>query len=69
MLKFKIYNHHGTQIASSYDGYFYSYNYYLFTGEDTKDLFKTTAIRSSGKYRIEVWYEDVCLKSKSFEIK
>lgn len=69
MLKFKIYNHYGTQIASSYDGYFYSYNYYLFTGEDTKDLFKTTAIRSSGKYRIEVWYEDVCLKSKSFEIK
>ena len=38
-------------------------------GVNKKNLFPEGELKKKGKYRIEIWHEDVCLGSTTFEIK
>lgn len=58
--------------TSSPSGYSYSDTEYIYTGENTCELTgwgnETKGNWESGTYRIEVWYSNSCLKSKTFTI-
>lgn len=59
--------------TSSPSGFSYSTSLYVSSGsENTATLSgwggKTKGHWKSGSYRIEIWYDDICLKSKSFTI-
>ena len=53
-------------------GYSYSASLYVYSGENTEALSgwggSSRGHWSSGTYRFEIWYGDVCLKSKKFTI-
>ena len=58
--------------TSSPEGYSFSTSMYVEFGEDSKELTgfgnTTKGNWSSGTYRYEIWYEGLCLKTKSFTI-
>lgn len=58
--------------TSSPSGYSFSDTEYIYTGENTCELTswgnETKGHWESGTYRIEIWYNNSCLKSKSFTI-
>lgn len=58
--------------TNSPSGYSYSDTEYIYTGENTCELMswgnETKGHWESGTYRIEIWYNNSCLKSKSFTI-
>ena len=70
----KIYNANGSLSTgrSSPSGYSYSSSFYVSTGQNTSQLSgwgnNTRGNWSSGSYRIEIWYNNSCLKSKKFTI-
>ncbi len=70
----KIYNAYGSLStgSSSPDGYSYSTSIYVSTGQNTSQLSgwgsSTRGYWASGSYRIEIWYNNSCLRSKSFNI-
>lgn len=70
----KIYNSYGSLStgSSSPSGYSYSTSLYISTGQNTSQLSgwgsSTRGHWSSGSYRIEIWYNNSCLKSKTFTI-
>lgn len=70
----KIYNPYGTLCtgSSSPSGYSYSSSFSVSTGQNTYQLSgwgsSTRGHWSSGNYRIEIWYNNSCVKSKSFTI-
>lgn len=53
-------------------GYSYSTSIYVYSGENTKSLTGWGGVSRghwrSGTYRFEIWYDDVCLKSKTFTV-
>lgn len=53
-------------------GYSYSTSIYVYSGENTKSLTGWGGVSRghwrSGTYRFEIWYGDVCLKSKTFTV-
>ena len=74
-LKVKWFNSDGTlrQGSSSPSGYTQSDSYYFYSGNDNTKILRGwgNSIRGHwdyGSYRIEIWYEDVCLKAKTFRI-
>ena len=73
-LKVKLFTPDGSisKGDSSPSGFSYSGSYYVYSGEDTMVLSgwgsSTKGHWRSGSYRIEIWYEDVCLKTKTFMI-
>lgn len=70
----KIFNQYGSLStgSSSPSGYSYSTSFYVSTGQNTSQLSgwgsSTKGHWSSGTYRIEIWYNNSCVKSKSFTI-
>lgn len=58
--------------TSSPPGYSFSTSLYVEYGEDSKELTgfgnTTKGNWSSGSYKYEIWYKDVCLKTKTFNI-
>ena len=70
----KIYNASGSLSTgrSSPSGYSYSTSFYFSTGQNTFQLSgwgsSTRGHWSSGSYRIEIWYNNSCMKSKTFTI-
>lgn len=62
----------GTTTLETPKGYSYSSSAYIYEGENTRELDmwggKNKGHWSKGVYKIEVWYNDMCLKSKSFTI-
>ena len=73
-LKVKWYNPNGSLRTgeSSPPGFTQSGDYYFVEGYVTKELRGWGSEKkghwSAGTYRIEIWYENICLKSKTFEI-
>ena len=73
-LYYRIYDQYGDlkTSSSSPSGYTYSSEQYIYQGNNTTVLFgwgsNSSGSWRKGKYRIEIWYEDICLKSKSFTI-
>lgn len=73
-LKVKWYNPSGTLSTgtSSTNGYSQSDSYYVSKGQNTLTLRgwgnETKGHWRSGTYKIEIWYENKCLSSKSFTI-
>ena len=73
-LYYKIFDQSGQlkTFASSPSGYSYSSEIYVYGDNNSVVLFGWGADNSgtwrAGKYRIEIWYNDMCLKSKSFTI-
>lgn len=73
-LYYRIYDQYGKleTSSSSPSGYTYSSEEYIYQGNNTIVLFgwgsDSSGSWSKGKYRIEIWYEDICLKSKTFTI-
>lgn len=73
-LKVKWYNPSGTLSTgtSSTNGYSQSNSYYVSKGQNTLTLIgwgnETKGHWGSGTYKIEIWYENKCLSSKSFTI-
>lgn len=73
-LKIKWYTPNGTLSTGekSPSGFSQEASLYVYSGSNTKTLSgwgnKTKGYWSSGTYRIEVWYNDVCIKSKTFRI-
>lgn len=73
-LKVKWYNPSGTLSTgtSSTNGYSQSNSYYVSKGQNTLTLHgwgnETKGHWGSGTYKIEIWYENKCLSSKSFTI-
>ena len=73
-LKVKWYNPSGTLSTgtSSTNGYSQSDSYYVSKGQNTLTLIgwgnETKGHWGSGTYKIEIWYENKCLSSKSFTI-
>ena len=73
-LKVKWYNPSGTLSTgtSSTNGYSQSDSYYVSKGQNTLTLRgwgnETKGHWGSGTYKIEIWYENKCLSSKSFTI-
>lgn len=53
-------------------GYSYSYNIYVYSGENLEELSgwgnENKGNWSSGTYRIEIWYNNVCLRSERFTV-
>ena len=53
-------------------GFSQSDDYYFQEGNQSKNLWglgnEPQGHWSAGTYRIEIWYENICLKSKTFEI-
>lgn len=72
-LKVKFYTPSGlsTGYSSPY-GWSYSSSIYVYSGKNTESLSgwggSSRGHWKSGKYRFEIWYGDVCLKSKSFTV-
>lgn len=71
----KIYNNASGILStgrSSPSGYSYSTSFYFSTGQNTFQLSgwgsSTRGHWSSGSYRIEIWYNNSCMKSKTFTI-
>lgn len=70
----KIYDSYGRLRtgSSSPSGYSYSDSFYVSTGQNMSELTSwgnaTMGHWSSGSYRIEIWYNNSCLKSKNFTI-
>ena len=72
-LNIKFYTPSGMSTGSSSPyGCSYSASLYVYSGENTEALSgwggASRGHWSSGTYRFEIWYSDVCLKSKSFTI-
>lgn len=73
-LKVKWYNSDGTirRGTSSPSGFSQSESVYIYNGDNTCTLSgwgnSTKGHWRSGTYRIEIWYENVCLKAKTFTI-
>lgn len=73
-LKVKLFTPDGSisKGDSSPSGFTYSGSYYVYSGEDSMVLAgwggSTKGHWKSGTYRFEVWYEDVCLKTKTFTV-
>ena len=71
---YRIYDSSGKLVkwSDSPSGYTYSSQVYIYTGKNTIALFghgsDASGSWSKGQYRIEIWYNDMCLKSKSFNI-
>ena len=62
----------GTPSSETPTGYSYSSSAYIYEGENTRELSgwgnKNKGNWAKGTYKIEVWYNDMCLKAKSFTI-
>lgn len=62
----------GTSSSNVPKGYSYSLSSYIYEGENTCELSswgnKNKGHWAKGIYKIEVWYNDMCLKAKSFTI-
>lgn len=62
----------GTPSSETPKGYSYSSSAYIYEGENTRELSgwgnKNKGNWAKGTYKIEVWYNDMCLKAKSFTI-
>ncbi len=58
--------------TTSPSGYSYSYSIYVYSGENSEELSgwgnETKGNWSSGTYRIEIWYNSVCLRSEKFTV-
>lgn len=58
--------------SSDFSVFSYTYSYYVMKGDDSGTLSgwggSDRGHWKSGSYRIEIWYEDVCLKAKTFRI-
>lgn len=73
-LKCKLYNPSGkmTTGTTSPSGYSFSDSKHVWEGTNTMTLSgwgsATKGYYDSGTYRIEIWYNDICLKSKTFTI-
>lgn len=73
-LKVKLFTPDGSisKGDSSPSGFSYSGSYYVYSGDDTMELSgwgsSTKGHWKSGSYRIEIWYENVCLETKTFTI-
>ena len=73
-LYYRLYDQNGKLITSSLSpsSYTYSTEQYIYISNNTAVLFgwggDSSGSWRKGKYRIEIWYEDICLKSKSFTI-
>lgn len=73
-LKVKFFNSQGTLRTgtTSPAGYSYSVDNYIYTGKNTMTLSgwgsKNKGHWNAGNYKIEIWYKDKCLSSKSFTI-
>lgn len=71
-LKVKLYCPDGSLSTGSYSTYSYSDDAYLYEGENSFTLSGWGNVNKgnwrSGTYRIEIWYENTCLKSKTFTI-
>ena len=73
-LKVKWYLPNGSVLTgtTSSGGYSQSHSVYISSGENTLILegwgWETPGNYKSGSYRIEIWYENTCLKSKTFTI-
>lgn len=73
-LKVKWYLPNGSVLTgtTSSGGYSQSHSVYISSGENTLTLegwgWETPGNYKSGSYRIEIWYENTCLKSKTFTI-
>ena len=73
-LKIKWYTPNGTLSTGekSPSGFSQEASLYVYSGSNTKTLSGWGSANkghwSSGTYRIEVWYNDVCIKSKTFRI-
>lgn len=71
-LKVKLYRPDGSLSTGSYSTYSYSDDAYLYEGENSYTLSgwgnENKGHWRSGTYRIEIWYENSCLKSKTFTI-
>ena len=73
-LKVKFFNSQGTLSTgtTSSAGYSYSNDIYIYTGKNTMTLSgwgsKNKGHWNAGNYKIEIWYKDKCLSSKSFTI-
>lgn len=71
-LKVKLYCPDGSLSTGSYSTYSYSDDAYLYEGENSFTLSgwgnENKGNWRSGTYRIEIWYENTCLKSKTFTI-
>ena len=70
--KIKLYRPDGSLSTGSYSTYSYSDDAYLYEGENAYTLSgwgnENKGHWRSGTYRIEIWYENTCLKSKTFTI-
>lgn len=62
----------GSPSSETPKGYSYSSSTYVYEGENTRELSgwgnKNKGNWAKGTYKIEVWYNDMCLKAKSFTI-
>ena len=71
-LKVKLYRPDGSLSTGSYSTYSYSDDAYLYEGENSYTLSgwgnENKGHWRSGTYRIEIWYNNSCLKSKTFTI-
>lgn len=73
-LKVKFFNSQGTLRTgtTSPAGYTYSDDKYIYTGKNTMTLIGWGSTNkgywNAGNYKIEIWYKDKCLSSKSFTI-
>ena len=73
-LYYRIYDQYGElkTSLSSPSGYTYSTEQYIYQNNNTTVLFGWGSDNSGswrkGKYRIEIWYEDVCLRAENFTI-
>lgn len=73
-LKVKWYNPDGSLSTghSSPEGFSQSETYYIMTESNTLTLLgwgnKNKGNWKKGTYRIEIWYEDICLKAKTFTV-
>lgn len=73
-LYYRIYDPEGDMMtcSTSPSGFSYSTQEYIYLGTNTSALFgwgsDSRGSWREGKYRIEIWYGDICLKSKAFTI-
>lgn len=73
-LKIRWYRPNGTMSSGDYSpsGFSQQKSLYVYSGSNTETLqgwgYKTKGNWEKGTYRIEIWYENVCLKAKTFTI-
>lgn len=72
-LNIKLYTPLGLSTGSSSpSGFSYTASVYVYSGDNTEVLGgwgnSSRGYWSRGNYRFEIWYADVCLKSKKFTI-